>query len=179
MRSELGPGRAGRGAAWLLAAVVSVLSAASAAGAPESAAISVTSRLRAGGGTSLLVEAGGPAGRVADEVTLDLPPNLASGAAPVHLPAGWSVTREKSSVRFSGPAAALPLRLRLDSSGVDVPARVNVRVKSQGATLLERDVNVIRGLPVKIAANLEGLLVLPKTLFAGDRVICVYVPPMP
>lgn len=130
------------------------------------------SRLREGGATSLLVEATGSPGKVADEVTIGLPADLAGKAAPAQLPAGWSVSRERTSLKLSGPPAALPLRLRLDSFGVDVPARVSVRVKSLGASLLEREVNVIHGPPVKLAASLDGLLALPKALFAGDRITC-------
>lgn len=165
------------GTACLLAAVVAVLFLVSAAAAPESGAVSVVSRLRASGETSLLVEANGAAGAVADEVTLSLPANLAGRAVPAHLPEGWFVTRDKTSLRLSGPAAALPLRLRLDSPVADVPARVAVRVKSQGATLLERGVNVVRGPPVRVATSIERLLVLPRALFAGDTLTCQALDP--
>lgn len=170
MPTILGSRPAGRGVMWLLAAVLFLSSAAFSARAAERVTISVASRVRASGETSLLVEARGLAGQVADEVTVGLPSKIVSRVTPAHLPEGWSAARDGSSLRLSGPAAPLPLWVRLDATGVEAPARVNVHVRLKGAKVFEGDVNVTRAPPVKLVTNLEGVLALPKTLAAGDRI---------
>ena len=134
--------------------------------------MSVAIRPRATGETSLLIEVRGPAGKTASEVTVGLPSKLAGQAVPAHLPSGWSSRVEASSVRLSGPAASFPVRMRLDAPTGEAPARISVRVRQEGATLFDGETAVTRAPPVRIATKLDGLLLVPKAVRAGDTISC-------
>lgn len=153
-----------------LAASVFALAVCAVVHAADDVAVKVASRVRTNGETSLLFEATGPAGKTVDEVTLALPSKVAAAAKPGQLPAGWSAVRDGSSLKLSGPAAALPLRLRVDAPGVEAPSQVAARVRGGRSTLAESAVAVTKAPAVRVITALDGVLGLPKTLYAGDAV---------
>lgn len=106
-----------------------------------------------------------------DEVRIDLPRRTARAAEPAHLPPGWALTRDGSTLIFQGPATEPPLHLKLDVQGHRVPDRVDFEVHSSGDRVARREGEPVARLPPMSAANsLRGLVVLPPEISPGETI---------
>jgi hypothetical protein len=107
--------------------------------------------------------------RPIDEVRLSLPKKAVKDAAPAHLPPGWSMDRQREALVLRGPATPPPLYLKLDVGG-RVPAKVEYRVFAAGEEITRREDAVAELPPVAPRNSVQGLVVLPPQVSAGETV---------
>lgn len=111
-----------------------------------------------------------------DELRLVVPPRLAERLRAVDFPEGWFLRREAGSLTLAGPAAAPPVRFRLELAEGAAPRTVAVEVRSGGHPVLAADEVPVGAAPPP-ASSVAGLLRLPPVVAPGEPVLVQVLDP--
>ena len=117
---------------------------------------------------SVLMEVRESSSQMIDEVRMELPGNSADTAILSMAPKDWKLERDGRSVRLSGPAARVPLRVRLMLFDLRVLDRVRTKIRLLGRDMLDAQLTV-RELPhLQHASTVSGWLELPPVMNPGE-----------
>jgi hypothetical protein len=117
---------------------------------------------------SVLIEIGGISGQSIDELRMDLPRDSAETAALSLAPKDWKLDRDGRAVRLSGPAAHVPLRLRITLFDLGGLGRSKIRLRLQSKDVLDAEVEIQELPPLNHASSITGFLELPAVVSPGE-----------
>jgi Subtilase family len=130
--------------------------------------VTLSSRVTDDSMKSLLMDVREPAAQMIDEVRLELPRNSAETAVLSLAPKDWKLERDGHSIRLSGPAARVPLRLRVTLFDLGVLDRVRTRIRLQGKDMLDAQLMTVELPRLNHASSTADFLELPPVIHPGE-----------
>jgi hypothetical protein len=123
-------------------------------------------------GSDLLLEIASGASGPADAIEIRLSKTSTRDASLAFGPAGWTARTQGGAILLSGPGLdRFPALFRLELGGAKIPPVARLIIRIAGETVSARDIGLGTLPPPVVSEGVEGLLVFPAIVFAGESAL--------
>ncbi|MFX0196221.1 MAG: DUF6531 domain-containing protein, partial [Candidatus Hodarchaeota archaeon] len=123
---------------------------------------------------SLLITASSSsAGKMVDEIRIELPKDAAAQVTAGHLPSDWTMTDVGREISLSGTPfeSQQNIYIRVDVGSSKAPPRLKVKMFSQGSKVFDKRIPVSALPPLRLINSLEDLVLLPSEVSPGENLM--------